>query len=452
MASVRGISKFARFGALLVILFLVSAACSGDPAADEPGDQTTSSSATTTSNVPTTTEVVTLEEIPADTSTTSTTEPFPGRDVLTYFQDMQNLAVRIGDLVLDMRAANNDWDNRAMTYSETEAAMVDIERRSRALRDDIALVEPPSARGLPVEHQTAWVAVGQMTDEAIEALAGLRSTDTGEQRRAALTGFLVAYERFDAAFGRIIEIIGVAADVSLPTVATTSTPTTAATTTTTRAAATTTTTGAATTTTSEATTTTSEATTTTSEATTTSTTQVTVIETVPPAPDIGYRVITQESSPIQGAERIWLTVQVDSGATKAELAQVGTRLAFEYRVAQQYQALLIYFVYFPEGVDTLGAWIHAPFGDWNRAAEAERGDYSQHRVSDSTIEKDWSLLPTDAQVQLYRRYRTYKENLADTVDPLPPDESLIPLAASEFGVTPVELQAAVRAWIAWETR
>ena len=443
MVSVRGVLKPARFAGLLVIVFLVFA-CSDEPTADEPGDQATSSSATTSSNVSTTTEVVILEEIPTATSTTPTTAPFPGRDVLTYFQDMQNLAVRIGDLVLDMRATNNDWDSRVKTYSETEAAMVDIERRSRALRDDVALIDPPSARGLPVEHQTAWVAVGQMTDEAIEALAGLRSTDTGEQRQAALTRFLVAYERYDAAFGRIIEIIGVAADVSLPTVATTSTPTTAPTTTTTRAAATTTT--------SAATTTSAVTTTTTSAATTTSTTQGPAIETVPPAPDIGYQVITQESSPIQGADRTWLTVQVESGATKAELAQVGTRLAFEYRVAQQYQALLIYFVYFPEGVDTLGAWIHAPFGDWNRAAEAEQGDYSQHRVSDSTIEKDWSLLPTDAQVQLYRRYRTYKENLADTVDPLPPDESLIPLAASEFGVTPAELQGAVRAWIAWETR
>ncbi len=439
----------ARLAGLLALVLLVSA-CSGDPDADEPGaesEQTTSSSATTNSIIPTTTEVVILEEIPTETPPTTMADQFPGPDVLTYFQDMQNLSVRIGELVLDMRAVNNDWDNRVKTYRETEASMVDIERRSRSLRDDIALIEPPSARGLPVEHQTAWVAVGQMTDEAIEALAGLRSTDTGEQRQAALTRFLVAYDRYDAAFGRIVEIIGVATDVSLPSVATTSTVTTAATTTT-AAPATTTSTSAATTT----TTTTEAPATTTTAATTTSTTEASVVDTVPPAPDIGYRVIAQEDVPAKGAVRTWLTVQVDEGAARSDLHQIGTRLAFEYRLAHQYQALLIYFVHFPEGVDTLGAWVDAPFGDWSRADEAVSGDYSQHQVSDQTVEKDWTLLPTDAQVGLYRQYREYKADLADTVDTVPPDELLIPLVAAEFGVTSEELLEAVRAWEMWELK
>ena len=442
-------SGAARVAALCIAVVMTAliVACSDDPA--DLTEEPTSSAATTTLSPPSTTGVVTTEAIPTSTVPTPTTAPFPGPVVLLYLEDMQGLAVRIGELVLDMRAANNDWDNRVKTYQETETALENVERTALALRGDIGLIEPPPDRGLPVEHQTAWVAVGQMADAAVDSLAGLRSPDTGERRQAALGQFLVAYERYAAAFGRIVEIVGVAANVSLPSVATTSVPTTEATTTTTQASATTTTTAAATTSTTEA----SDTTSTTAAAATTSTTEApgTGTETVPPAPDI-YEVLTENPSPFQGADRTWLTVRVDAGATKSELAQIGNRLAFEYRVAQQYQALAIYFVHFPEGVDTLGTWIHAPYGDWTRAAEASRGDYTQHQVVDRTVEKDWTLLPTDAQVDLYRRYREYKANLLDSGDTVPPDDELIPVVAQEFEVTTAELRGAVEAWEAWEAR
>ena len=430
-------------------------ACSGDT--NDVTDVTTATSATT-APPPTlsTTVSVTNTTTTAPTASSLTTEPFPSREVLVYFEDLQALTVRIGELVVDMRAANNDWDNRSVTgvsYADTEARLEDIERRALALRDDIGLLEPPPDRGLPVEHQTAWVAVGQMADAAVDALSGLRSTDTGERRRAALTEFLVAYDRYTAAFGRIVEIIGVAAGVTLPTIPSTTAPATT-TTSTTQATTTTTALTAATTSTTEApsTSTTEAPSTSTTEAPSTSTTEAPGTGTVPPAPDIGYSVLTEELSPFQGAERTWLTVQVDAGATMSELGQIGNRLAFEYRVAQQYQALLIYFVHFPEGVDTLGTWIHAPFGDWNRAAEVTKGDYSQHRVDDRTVEKDWTSLPTDSEVDLYRKYREYKGNLSDSPDPVPPDEELIPLAAEEFQVPAEDLRGAIAAWEAWEAK
>ena len=444
MGSEKLASRRARLAALsfAVVVMLPILACSDDPG--EVAEETTSSASATTATAPGTTQVVTTEAIPTDTSSTPTTEPFPGREVVVYLEDMQGLAVRIGELVLDMKAANNDWDNRVKTYAETESALENISRRTLALRNDVSLIEPPPDRGLPVEHQTAWVAIGQMADAAVDALAGLRSPDTGERRRAALAEFMVAYERYSAAFGRIVEIIGVGANVSLPSVSTTSLVTT----TTTEAPAAATTTAAATTSTTEA------AATTTTAAATTSTTEPagTGTETVPAKPDIGYSHKDPVTDLSQGAERIWLTVQVEEGATKSELAQLANRLAFEIRVGREYQALAIYFVHFPENVDTLGTWIHAPFGDWNRAGEVSKGDYSQHQVKDLTVEKDWSLLPTDAQVGLFRRYREYREALQDSGDPVPPDEELIPLAAEEFEVTPAELRTAVEAWEAWRAR
>ena len=98
-----------------------------------------------------------------------------------------------------------------------------------------------------------------------------------------------------------------------------------------------------------------------------------------------------------GAERIWLTVSVEAGAAKEQLAELGRRLSAEYRLSRDYQALRITFVHYPEEPSaTLGAWTDAPFGDWDRAGEASPGDYSNHEEVDRTVEKDWSVLPTRA--------------------------------------------------------
>ena len=281
--SVPGRRSFAptirRIAALVALLPLVAAitSCGDDPETATPVVGTS------------------LPEPGPEPPTTPTTEPFPSREVLNYLEDMQGIAVRVGELVVDMRAANNDWDNRSETgasYRDTETRLEDIERRALALRDDIGLIEPPPDRGLPVEHQTASLALGQMADAAVDALAGHRSPDTVHRRRPALTEFLAAYERFGGAFDRIVQIIGVGAGVSLPTTGTTvaqPTTTTEAETTTTTESETTTTTERETTDTTEGetTTTTERETTDTTEREMTTTTEIGQ-NTVPPTPDVGY--------------------------------------------------------------------------------------------------------------------------------------------------------------------
>jgi hypothetical protein len=439
-----------RWAVVLVVLMVAVpvASCSDD--ADEVPEETTSTATTSPATVTTTSTSGAVPTTSEPSTTTSTTEPFPSAAVLAYFEEVRDLTVRMGELVVDMRKANNDWDNRREianppTYGDTEVALEDVANRARNLRDDWGFIEPPPQRGLPVEHQTAWVAAGEMADAAVEALAGLRSPDTGERRRAAFAEFLVAYDRFNDGFDRIVEIIGVGGGFSQRSTTTTATTSTTAATTTTARATTTPTTTADTTTTTEA------DTTTTTEAETTTTTEApdtTQPSTVPPQPDVGYRVLSDVDATSQGAVRTWLTVRVDAGATKSELAQIGERLEFEYQVAQEYQALLIDFVHFPEGIATLGTWIRAPFGDWTRAGEVEKGDYSQHETVDRTIEKDWSLLPTDAQVGLYWAYTDYRETLVDSDDP-PSEDEVIEMAAEKLGVTIDEIEEAIAAWETW---
>ena len=451
-------------------MVVVVGACSGDP---EVESDTSAPTVTTSIGTTTATPVAgtSLPEPDQGQPTTPTTEPFPNREVRDYLEDMQAVAVRVGELVVDMRAANNDWDNKSVTgvtYAQTVERLAVVEDQAVAVRDDVGVIIPPPDRGLPVEHQTAWVAAGQMADAAVDALVGLRSPDTGERRRAAVAEFLVAYERFSGAFSRIVQIIGMGAEVSLPTTGTTvaapTTTTEAETTTTTEAETTATTEGETTATTEGETTATTEGeTTSTTEAETTTTTEgetttTTEVEpdgqsSVPPAPDIAYSVLQKGGSSVPGAVRIWLDVQVEAGATKSELAQVGKRLGFEYRLSDEYQALTIYFVHFPDALElfpdasaTLGTWTDAPYGDWNKAGDVERGDYSEHQTDDRTVEKDWGLLPTDAQVSLYRKYLEYRDAYPA---PLPPDDEVIAQAAVELEVDEDDIRGAIAAWEAW---
>ena len=421
---------------LLAVLVVASAACSSDPEETEP--ETTPATETTTAVVEMTTSTI-AQETSADTTaaTTSTTlleEEFPGPTVLAYLEEIRDIAVASGQAALAMRAANNDWDNRSVTgvsFDETEADMVAVRDETRRLRDAIGVVEPPTGFGLPVEHQTAWVASGEMADAAVEALAGLRSPDTGERRRAALSDFVVAFERFNGAVDRIVDIIGVGAGIELPTI---TVATTAATTTTTTEA--TTTTAAATTTAA----TTAATTTTVADSTTT---------TLPAVADISYAVIDERELP--DPVRVLLTVTVEAGSSKEQLARLGARLAADYRLGRQYQALHIEFSHFgePEASDTLGTWTDAPNGDWEQAGDVQPGNYSQHQLADHTVEKDWSLLPTDAQMEVYRGYLNFQTaHQVETGESLPEDD-LIPLAAERLGLDTEVISDAIDAWSAW---
>ncbi|MDE0374685.1 MAG: hypothetical protein OXK16_01825 [bacterium] len=417
---------------LLCAFALALAACSDDP--EEVAPDTTAPD-TTTAVILDTTTTAAAPQVDTTAPTTTTTVPdeeFPGPTVLAYLEEIRNIAVATGQVALDMRAANNDWDNRSVTgvtYPETEAALVAVRDRTRQLRDAIGLVEPPTEFGLPVEHQTAWEASGEMADAAVEALAGLRSPDTGERRRAALSDFIVAFERFNGAVSRIVDIIDVGGPIDLPTI-TVATTVATTTTTTTAAAATTGTTSAAPTTT---------------DATTTTTTTTLPAAVEHSIVDIGG----EDTDPVQ----LWLTVSVETGTTKDQLAQLGIRLATEYRLSREYQALVIDFVRFPEGhgqsVPPLGRWTDAPYGDWNRAGEVTRGNYDNHEVVDRTIEKDWSLLPTDEQMEVFRRYQDYRLAYQVENEVSPPNSELIPLAAAALGLEETAIEEAIDAWRAW---
>ena len=81
--------------------------------------------------------------------------------------------------------------------------------------------------------------------------------------------------------------------------------------------------------------------------------------------------------------------------------------------------------------------------------EATKGDYSTHQIVDETVEKDWTLLPSDEQMDILRRYRAYQTEYQVANEESPPDAELIPLAAAALELDEAVIQDAIDAWSTW---
>ena len=73
------------------------------------------------------------------------------------------------------------------------------------------------------------------------------------------------------------------------------------------------------------------------------------------------------------------------------------------------------------------------------------GDYSTHEPNDKTKEKDWSLLPTQRQADLYVVYLTVFLELGNLID----DEPHFAETAERTGSTVAEVEAAVYTFLDW---
>ncbi len=192
-----------------LVVIVVGASCSDEPAADIPTTLAPITSTSTTRAA--TTTLPSPETALPETTTTSTTLISLAEESMNYLEVLMAVEANIGRLVADVQALNENWDNRSETgvsYGETDAGMEAAAQRAQELRDAFEGIQPSSQGNIPLEHQTAAAAVVLMADTATEMLDGLRSTDTGQARRSALVGFLTAYEIFEEAIIRVAEIIG----------------------------------------------------------------------------------------------------------------------------------------------------------------------------------------------------------------------------------------------------
>ncbi|MCH7669702.1 MAG: hypothetical protein IIC71_10980 [Acidobacteria bacterium] len=165
-----------------------------------------------------------------------------------------------------------------------------------------------------------------------------------------------------------------------------------------------------------------------------------------------YEILEEEDVSFPGAVRISLRVIVESGASREDLRRIAQDLASQYRESGEYQAFNIFFYHYPElasGGVTLGVWDDAPFGDWGRASEVERGDYSEHKPTDRTKEKDWSLLPSPEEIDLYAAYSEMFDLMDTDALELPSDDDVMAAVAAERDISAEAVADAVDAVLDW---
>ena len=195
---------------------VVGASCSPDseetPAADSATTEavgTTAPAGQTATTAPATTATVVPE--PSSTATSIPDTTIAAERALSYLHQLLSSEADIGQLVAEVRAVNNEWDNpfgNGVTYAEFETALEDAVQRAQVLLEAFELIEPPSESGLPNEHQTALTAVRRMPDLVTEMLEGLRSSDTGQARQAGLLKFSAAFNIFNEVIERVAMVIG----------------------------------------------------------------------------------------------------------------------------------------------------------------------------------------------------------------------------------------------------
>ena len=147
------------------------------------------------------------EETAEDTTTTTTTTTLPD-DYISYLEEINGeriVAISLGEEVLQ---ANDNWDNKTVTYQEAKAEFDTFIAKWSEFVDTVSNPGPPNAyANLVTSHEEIKTLVSLVYEDTIELKAGLESSDTGERRSAALDSF---NENLDQLIEKISEIVATA--------------------------------------------------------------------------------------------------------------------------------------------------------------------------------------------------------------------------------------------------
>jgi hypothetical protein len=147
------------------------------------------------------------EEITEDTTTTTTTTTLPD-DYISYLEEINGeriVAINLGEDVLQ---ANDNWDNKTVTYQEAKDEFDVFIAKWNNFIDTISNPGPPSTyANLVTSHEELKTLVTLVYEDTVELKAGLESSDTGERRASALDSF---NENLDQLIEKISEIVATA--------------------------------------------------------------------------------------------------------------------------------------------------------------------------------------------------------------------------------------------------
>ena len=146
-----------------------------------------------------------VDEDTTTTSTTSTTLPSAYVEYLEEITAERIQAIELGKKVLE---ANDKWDEKSITYQEAKQEFAEFIDDAELFANIIAEPGPPlEFSNLVSSHNELITLVNLVYADTIELLAGLESSDTGEQRASALNSFNTNLDEF---VNKIEEIVAAA--------------------------------------------------------------------------------------------------------------------------------------------------------------------------------------------------------------------------------------------------
>ena len=133
-------------------------------------------------------EPIVEDSTPEDTTTTTTTT-LPD-EVITYLEEISSEKIQSIDLATKVLEANDNWDNESITYQEAKDEFAEFIEDAQQFLETVAEPGPPSTfAGLVKSHEELKSLAELIYADTKELLEGLTSSDTGEQRAAALESF-----------------------------------------------------------------------------------------------------------------------------------------------------------------------------------------------------------------------------------------------------------------------
>ena len=94
------------------------------------------------------------------------------------------------NLAQEVLQANDNWDNKTVTYQEAKQEFDDFISKWAEFVDILSNPGPPSEfANLVTSHEEIKTLVNLVYEDTVELKAGLESSDTGERRSAALESF-----------------------------------------------------------------------------------------------------------------------------------------------------------------------------------------------------------------------------------------------------------------------
>lgn len=150
----------------------------------------------------------TNEEVIQEETTTSTTTTTLPENYVSYLEEINGERIVAINLAQEVLEANDNWDNKTVTYQEAKQEFDDFITKWEEFVDILSNPGPPSEfANLVTSHEEIKTLVNLVYQDTIELKAGLESSDTGERRAAALDSF---NSNLDQLTNKISEVVAAA--------------------------------------------------------------------------------------------------------------------------------------------------------------------------------------------------------------------------------------------------